>query len=67
MEIAVPGSSANLGGGFDTLAVALQIYLRVRIVDVRDDGGGALHVVRSVPPVSGRNAVERAFNAPVVK
>ena len=63
MEIAVPGSSANLGGGFDTLAVALQIYLRVRIVDVREDGGAALHVVRSVPAVAGRNAVERAFNA----
>src|SRR5687768_3752240 len=67
MEIAVPGSSANLGGGFDTLAVALQIYLRVRIVDVREDGGATLHIVRSVPPVSGRNAVERAFNSVAVK
>jgi hypothetical protein len=30
-EIAVPASSANLGPGFDTLAVALQLYLRVRV------------------------------------
>ena len=61
MEIAVPGSVANLGGGFDTLAVAVQVYLRARVVDVREDGGGSLTVVRSVPAVTGTNAVERAF------
>ena len=60
-EIVVPGSVANLGGGFDTLGVAVELYLRVRIVDVRDDGGSRLTVARSVPPVSGGNAVERAF------
>jgi homoserine kinase len=60
-EIVVPGSVANLGGGFDTLGVAVELYLRARIVDVRDDGGSRLTVARSVPPVSGGNAVERAF------
>ena len=59
----MPGSTANLGGGFDTLGVALQLYLRVRIVDIRDDGGTTLKVVSSTPPVRGRNAVERAFEA----
>jgi len=62
-DIVVPGSVANLGGGFDTLAVAVQLYLRVRIVDVRADGGSRLVVVNSRPPVRGRNAVERAFAA----
>jgi homoserine kinase len=62
-EIIVPGSVANLGGGFDTLAVAVQLYLRARIVDVRADGGGRLEVVRSRPKVKGTNAVERAFAA----
>ena len=62
-EIVVPGSVANLGGGFDTLAVAVQLYLRARIVDVRADGGSRLVVVNSRPPVSGDNAVERAFAA----
>ena len=62
-EIVVPGSIANLGGGFDTLAVAVQLYLRVRIVDVRADGGARLVVVNSRPPVSGENAVEGAFAA----
>jgi homoserine kinase len=62
-DIVVPGSVANLGGGFDTLAVAVQLYLRARIVDVRADGGSRLVVVNSRPPVSGENVVERAFAA----
>jgi homoserine kinase len=61
--VVVPASVSNLGGGFDTLAVAVQLYLRVRIVDVRPDGQARLTVVRSTPPVRGRNAVERAFEA----
>jgi len=59
----VPGSVANLGGGFDTLGVAVQLYLRARIVSVRDDGGGRLTVARSTPAVRGQNAVERAYEA----
>jgi len=62
-DILVPASTANLGGGFDTLGVALQLYLRARIVDVCQDGGARLQVVSSRPPVSGTNAVERAFAA----
>jgi homoserine kinase len=60
-EVRVPGSVANLGGGFDTLGVAVQLYLRARIVDVRDDGGTRLTVTQSTPPVRGQNALERAF------
>jgi homoserine kinase len=59
--VIVPGSVANLGGGFDTLGVAVDVYLRCRIVEVIDDGGTCLRVVRSTPPVGGDNAVERAF------
>ena len=62
-EILVPGSTANLGGGFDTLGVAVQLYLRARIVDVRQDGGGRLEIVSSRPAVRGSNAVERGFAA----
>jgi homoserine kinase len=61
--ITIPGSVANLGGGFDTLGVAVQLYLRARIVDVRADGGARLVVAKSTPPVRGQNAVERAFAA----
>jgi homoserine kinase len=62
-ELIVPGSVANLGGGFDTLAVAVQLYLRARIIDVRADGGARLEVVRSRPEIKRTNAVERAFAA----
>jgi homoserine kinase len=62
-EVTIPGSTANLGGGFDTLGVAVQLYLRARIVDVRHDGGARLEVVSSRPAPRGINAVERAFAA----
>ena len=61
--VTVPASVANLGGGFDTLGVAVQLYLRARIVDLRDDGGTSLEVVRSTPRVRGQNALERGFAA----
>ena len=61
-DIVVPGSVANLGGGFDTLGVAVQLFLRVRIVDVRNDGAGKLVVRDSRPLVSGSNALERAYD-----
>ena len=35
-EVQVPASSANLGPGFDSLAVALSLYLRV-VVDVEGE------------------------------
>jgi len=61
MEVVVPGSVANLGGGFDTLAVAVRLYLRVRIVQVIDDGAGRIEIVSSEPAITGPNALARAF------
>ena len=43
MEISVPGSSAYLGGGFDSLAVAVQLYLRVHVQVVKGGGENNLH------------------------
>jgi homoserine kinase len=60
-DILVPGSVANLGGGFDTLGVAVELYLRLRITSVVDDGGARLTVAASQPAIHGDNAVERAF------
>lgn len=65
--IAVPGSVANLGGGFDTLGVAVELFLRVQVIEVRDDGGSRLTVRRSQPAVKGRNALERAFDLMVAR
>ena len=61
--VVVPGSVANLGGGFDTLGVAVQLYLRARIVEVSEGGPGVLTVAKSVPPVRGQNALERGYAA----
>ena len=61
-EVRVPGSVANLGGGFDTLGVAVRLYLRATIADIREDGGAKLVVLKSTPPVNGANALERAFD-----
>ena len=36
-ELVVPGSISNLGSGFDALSVAVQLYLRVRVVELLPD------------------------------
>jgi homoserine kinase len=61
-HFAVPGSVANLGPGFDALAVAVQLYLRLDVVDVRPQEPDGL-VCRFVdgPALVGENRIERAF------
>jgi homoserine kinase len=54
---------ANLGGGFDTLGVAVELYLRARVIEVSDSGPGTLTVSQSTPPVKGQNALERGYRA----
>src|SRR5215472_5383901 len=58
-EIKVPASIANLGPGFDTLAVAVQLYLRlyVRILP----GHGELEFQFNGQALCGENYIERAF------
>lgn len=63
LEIAVPASSANLGPGFDTLAVALQLYLRLRVCDVLDADGSTLVFDHCGARLTGDNYIERAFRA----
>jgi homoserine kinase len=40
--IRVPASIGNVGPGFDTLGLALSLYLRVKVLRVIDDGRGTL-------------------------
>ncbi|MGE0392124.1 MAG: homoserine kinase [Vicinamibacterales bacterium] len=63
LTIAVPASVANLGPGFDTLAVAVQVYLRVRLVSETPDGQGRVTVRHANPPVPAENGVERAYRS----
>lgn len=62
-EIVVPGSISNLGPAFDTLAVAVDLYLRVRVAarDAARRDELETEFVGAPPP--GANRVEEAFRA----
>lgn len=62
-EIVVPASIGNVGSGFDALSVALQLYLRVRILDVSPSAPDRLETdfTGPFPAPIGENGIERAF------
>ena len=60
-EIMVPGSIANIGPGLDTLAVAVQLYLRLRVARVSSSERGVLHFHFGKLPLNGENRIETAF------
>ena len=60
-EIKVPASIANLGPGFDTLAVAVQLYLRLRVKKL--PGCGELHFRFLDHQLHGENCIERAYRS----
>ena len=57
--IEVPASIANLGPGFDTLAVAVQLYLRLTVWTI--GGHGRLEFRFVDHELHGENNIERAF------
>jgi homoserine kinase len=70
-EFVVPASIANLGSGFDALAVAVQLYLRVRVAEVGSGGRSAVrsrfggvtlegddYVARSITTLAAREGVD---------
>jgi homoserine kinase len=57
--IKVPGSIANLGPGFDTLAVAVQLYLRLTVRTI--PGHDRLEFRFLDHELCGENYIERAF------
>jgi homoserine kinase len=60
-EIIVPGSTSNLGPGFDALGLALQLTLRLRIVDLEDDARGTIDWRLGSLPLDGENLIDTAF------
>ena len=58
-EISVPGSIGNLGPGFDTLAVAVQLYLHLDITVL--PGCNQLQFRFFDCHIDGENYIERAF------
>jgi homoserine kinase len=62
-EIKVPASVSNLGPGFDALSVAVQLYLTLKVVEVRPEEPGRLTCsFAGGPPLVGENRIERAFS-----
>ncbi len=59
IEITVPASVANLGPGFDVLAVAVQLYLRLKVQPAA--GQNQLHFRFIGQQLVGDNYIERAF------
>lgn len=62
-EIVVPGSISNLGPAFDSLSVAVDLYLRARVVAVDVRAADALESEFDGAPPPGTNRVETAFRA----
>ena len=67
-NVKVPASSANLGSGFDTLAVALNLFTELEV----ESGDGGIHIEGGPDLAGGDNMIEhgieiaaRAANLPV--
>jgi homoserine kinase len=60
-DIVVPGSISNLGPAFDALSVAVDLYLRVRIVEIRTGAADTFECSFAGPPPGGANRIEEGF------
>ena len=61
LRLRVPGSTSNLGPGFDALGLALQVYLEVDVLGAEDDGAGHLHFTFEGGAPAGENAIATAI------
>lgn len=61
IELQVPASIGNVGSGFDTLSIAVQLYLRLEARP--SEGGAALTFDFGDQPLDGENYIDRAFRA----
>ena len=59
--IAVPGSTSNLGPAFDALSVALDLHLRIEVLDVRADLAGTVQYEFEGTGPAGENRIDTAF------
>jgi homoserine kinase len=66
-EVVVPGSTSNLGAGFDALGLALGVYLHARITaadtNANPNNAGGLRFTFDGLALAGENSIERAFRA----
>lgn len=62
-EIVVPGSTSNLGPGFDALSIALGVYLRLTDLEVLPDSPGVLEMDFEDGAPVGENRIATGFIA----
>lgn len=62
-EFVVPGSIANLGSAFDALAVAVQLYIRVRVARVDEAGRNTVRSRFGAVPLEGEDYVARSITS----
>jgi homoserine kinase len=60
-EIVVPGSISNLGPGFDALSVAVDLYVRVRVLELMPSAPDAIDTVFAGQAPPGENRIEAGF------
>ena len=63
-SIRIPGSTSNLGAGFDTLGLALAIYLDLTVEPASGDDAGTLHLTgegESSSPFGADNLIHTAY------
>jgi homoserine kinase len=60
-DIVVPGSISNLGPSFDALAVAVQLYLRVHVLEVLPTAPDTIEWEFDGQGPSGENRIESAY------
>lgn len=62
-EISVPGSISNLGPAFDALSVAVDVDLRLRLLDVGAVDASASPIFEGDVPATGENRITTGFLA----
>lgn len=61
LRLRIPGSTSNLGPGFDALGLALQVYLEIDVVRAGADRPGTLHFDFAGGAPAGDNAIATAI------
>jgi homoserine kinase len=64
--VAVPGSTSNLGAGFDALGLALGLYVRARVVEIDPASAAGSSELQFAFPgltIDGDNAIARGLRA----
>jgi homoserine kinase len=60
-DIVVPGSTSNLGAGFDALSIALDVYLRLTDIELLPDSPGTLEMDFAAGAPAGENRIATGF------